>query len=117
MKSSNHFLKYPEKYGIAFFIIAAFVVMANYYNENYYYTYEYYSTGEKMKKYHIEESLIEGKLFEYYKSGEYKSWENYKQGYKSDTNIYFDKEGKVIYKLYCEKGIVKDSIWTNWNNN
>ena len=115
MNSLNHILKYKVKYGVAFLLITAIVIMINFYYNNFYYTYEYYPTGEKMKEYHLRDSLLQGKLYEYYKSGVIKTSEYYENGYKSGIHFYFDKEGKLLYKLHYENAMLKDSISIDWN--
>jgi len=114
MNSLNHFLKHKEKYGIIFLIVTIIAITANIYIKNYFYTYEYYPTGEKLKEYHLKNSLLEGRFYEYYKSGVIKTSEYYENGYRSGTNYYFDKEGKLLYKLNYENGMLKDSISIDW---
>lgn len=75
----------------------------------------YHDTGELLSEIEYnEEGQKDGELREYYKTGELKTLEFYKDNKLVDTTFGFNKKGKLVVKRYEEKG---NSIFERYYEN
>ncbi|WP_139856798.1 toxin-antitoxin system YwqK family antitoxin [Aequorivita sinensis] len=114
-------------------LICVFVVIATLINCQKKTTEKYYrDTGELLSEIEYnKEGQKDGELREYYKTGELKTIEYYKNDQLIDTTIGFDKNGKIIVKRYekdgssiferyyengqlLSKGKIRDTITEGW---
>lgn len=61
---------------------------------------EYFKNGSIKKEFVLKDGMYDGKLNEYYDSGDLKEVHIYSNGMKIDSSLYFEKDGKLNYVEY-----------------
>lgn len=113
------------------FLLLIFLIILSSCGENLKKSY-YFKSGELLSEIEYnEEGQKDGQLKEYYKTGELKTIESYKNGKLIDTTFGYDKSGNLTVKRYADngiemfegyenkgslrsKGVIFDTILTGW---
>ena len=92
-----------KQYVITFLVILFFTCSANADEQKVEHTCE--AVGERFYCVDKDKQPLNGKIYDTWPNGEYKTIINYKEGYADGLSTYFNNEGKLMERAYYKMGV------------